>query len=57
MLFSLGFDVLVIRTTTALPYSSVFLELRPGYWDGESEQRLRTEMQRKRMEKLASPTP
>lgn len=35
------FDVLVIRTTTALPYTSVFLELEPGYWDGESEQRLR----------------
>lgn len=52
-----SFDVLVIRTTTALPYSSVFLELQPGYWDGESEQRLRAEMQRKKMEKLASPTP
>lgn len=52
-----SFDVLVIRTTTALPYSSVFLELQPGYWDGESEQRLRTDMQRSRMEKLASPTP
>lgn len=52
-----SFDVLVIRTTTALPYSSVFLELQPGYWDGESEQRLRADMQRKRMEKLASPMP
>ena len=52
-----SFDVLVIRTTTALPYSSVFLELQPGYWDGESEQKLRTDMQRSRMEKLASPTP
>lgn len=52
-----SFDVLVIRTTTALPYSSVFLELQPGYWDGESEQRLRADMQRRRMEKLASPTP
>lgn len=35
------FDVLVIRSSTALPYTSVFLELEPGYWDGESEQRLR----------------
>lgn len=50
-----NFDVLVIRTTTALPYSSVFLELQPGYWDGESETRLREQMQRRRMEKLASP--
>jgi hypothetical protein len=52
-----SFDVLVIRTTSALPYSSVFLELQPGYWDGESEQRLRADMQRRRMENLASPTP
>lgn len=39
-----SFDVLVLRTTTALPYSSVFLELQPGYWDGESEARLRARM-------------
>lgn len=52
-----SFDVLVLRTDTALPYTSVFLELQPGYWDGESEQRLRSRMQRERMEKLASPTP
>lgn len=39
-----SFDVLVLRTTTALPYSSVFLELQPGYWDGESEARLREHM-------------
>ncbi len=52
-----SFDVLVLRTTTALPYSSVFLELQPGYWDGESEERLRAVMQRNRMEKLVSPTP
>ncbi|MGB6223421.1 hypothetical protein [Haloferula sp.] len=52
-----SFDVLVLRTTTALPYTSIFLELQPGYWDGESEERLRTEMKRRRMEKLASPAP
>ncbi len=52
-----SFDVLVLRTSTALPYSSVFLELQPGYWDGESEQRLRERLQRERMEKLASPVP
>ncbi|MGB1129515.1 MAG: hypothetical protein ACPG4K_05660 [Haloferula sp.] len=39
-----SFDVLVLRTDTALPYSSVFLELQPGYWDGESEARLRERM-------------
>ncbi len=51
------FDVLIIRTPTALPYSSVFLELQPGYWDAESETRLRDRMQRERMERLARPIP
>jgi D-ribose pyranose/furanose isomerase RbsD len=52
-----SFDVLVIRTTTALPYSSVFLELQPGYWDSESEKQLRQRISRERMEKLARPNP
>ncbi|MBC8126409.1 MAG: hypothetical protein H8M99_04580 [Gloeobacteraceae cyanobacterium ES-bin-144] len=47
-----SFDVLVIRTTTALPYSSVFLELRPGYWDVDSETRLRERIERERMQKI-----
>lgn len=50
-----SFDVLVIRTTTALPYSSVFMELQPGYWDAESEDRLRQRIHRERMERLARP--
>lgn len=48
-----SYDVLVIRTPTALPYTSVFLELQPGYWDSESEDRLRERIRRERMEKLA----
>lgn len=52
-----SFDVLVIRSSTALPYSSIFLELQPGYWDGESEARLRQQIERQRMEKLARPNP
>ncbi len=52
-----SFNVLVIRTTTALPYSSVFLELQPGYWDADSEKELRQRISRERMEKLAPPTP
>jgi D-ribose pyranose/furanose isomerase RbsD len=52
-----SFDVLVIRTNTALPYSSVFMELQPGYWDSDSEQHLREKMQRDRMNKLARPIP
>ncbi len=50
-----SFDVLVVRTPTALPYSSVFIELQPGYWDAESETRLRERISRERMERLARP--
>lgn len=50
-----SFDVLVIRTQTALPYSSVFLELKPGYWDAESETRLRDRIEHERMQKLVRP--
>jgi L-fucose mutarotase/ribose pyranase (RbsD/FucU family) len=52
-----AFNVLVIRTTSALPYSSVFMELQPGYWDGDSESHLREKIQRERMNKLARPFP
>jgi L-fucose mutarotase/ribose pyranase (RbsD/FucU family) len=50
-----SYDVLVIRTPTALPYTSVFLELQPGYWDAESEDRLRERITRERLERLAHP--
>ena len=50
-----SFDVLVIRTTTALPYSSVFLELQPGYWDVDSETRLRERIERERLQKIVRP--
>lgn len=52
---SQSFDVLVIRTPTALPYSSVFLELQPGYWDVDSETRLRDRIQQERMQKIVRP--
>ncbi len=42
-----SFDVLIIRTNTTLPYSSIFIELQPGYWDAESEDKLRQRMQTK----------
>ncbi|RYD30708.1 MAG: hypothetical protein EOP87_16160 [Verrucomicrobiaceae bacterium] len=50
-----SFDVLVVRTPTALPYSSVFLELQPGYWDVDSETRLRDRIERERMQKIVRP--
>lgn len=52
-----NFDVLVVRTHTALPYTSVFLELQPGYWDNESEARLRNRIEEERMRKLSRPIP
>ncbi|MCP5535177.1 MAG: hypothetical protein H7A51_02960 [Akkermansiaceae bacterium] len=42
------YRVLVIKTRTALPYSSVFMELGSGYWDAESESALRDVMDRKK---------
>ena len=54
---SRSFDVLVIRTQSALPYSSVFLELRPGYWDADSESRLRERIEQERMQRLVRPMP
>ena len=50
-----NFDVLVVRTTSALPYTSVFLELQPGYWDVDSETRLREKIAKERMEKIVRP--
>ncbi len=50
-----SFDVLVIRTPTALPYTSVFLELQPGYWDVDSEARLRDRIERERTQKIVRP--
>jgi len=35
------YRVLIIKTTSAYPYSTLYLELDNGYWDGESEASLR----------------
>ena len=39
------FQVLVIKTSACIPYTSVFFELGCKYWDGQAETRLRTAMQ------------
>lgn len=39
------FSVLVLKTKTALPYSSVFIELDSAYWDGDSEREIRKNME------------
>ncbi len=38
------FQILVVKTSTCLPYTSVFLELDCAYWDEEREQALRLAM-------------
>jgi len=35
------YNVLIIKTNMALPYTSVFFELRAGYWGDDAERRLR----------------
>lgn len=41
-----NYRILVVKTSTSLPYTSIFLELESGYWDGESETALRKRMSR-----------
>lgn len=38
------FNVLVIKTDLAIPYTSVFFQLECGYWNGEAEENLRKEL-------------
>jgi hypothetical protein len=38
------FRVLMFKTTLALPYTSVFIELDCGYWTEEGEARMREKM-------------
>jgi L-fucose mutarotase/ribose pyranase (RbsD/FucU family) len=40
------FRVLIFKTDLTVPYTSVFLELDCGYWDAESEQKLRQAIRR-----------
>lgn len=41
-----SFAVLLLKTTSILPYTTVFLELDCGYWDATREARLREKMSR-----------
>jgi hypothetical protein len=38
------FQVLVLKTNSTLPYTSVFIELECGYWTPETEKKLREAM-------------
>ena len=42
------FDVLIIKTKLAIPYTSVFFQLECGYWNGEAEKNLRTNLNAKK---------
>lgn len=44
------FQVLAIKTTMRLPYTSVFVELDCGYWNAQAEDRLRAAMRVKNNE-------
>ncbi|MFP5235260.1 MAG: hypothetical protein ACLGSD_05115 [Acidobacteriota bacterium] len=41
------FRVLILKSTLAIPYTSIFLELDCGYWSEEAEKRLRASIQAK----------
>lgn len=41
------FNVLIIKTNLAIPYTSVFFQLECGYWDAEAEQKLRNDLSSK----------
>jgi hypothetical protein len=39
------YRIVVIKTSTLIPYSSVFIELQCGYWNEDAEARLRWRLQ------------
>lgn len=39
------FKMLVIKTSTTLPYSNIYIELDSGYWNSESETALRSKLE------------
>ena len=39
------FNILIIKTDLAIPYTSVFFQLECGYWDAESEKNMRESME------------
>ncbi|MBV9268229.1 MAG: hypothetical protein JO061_18820 [Acidobacteriaceae bacterium] len=41
---SRAFHVLIVKTTLALPYTSVFMQLDCAYWPSDAEKRLRERM-------------
>jgi len=40
------FNVLIIKTDLAIPYTSVFFQLECGYWNAEAEKNMRQELEK-----------
>ena len=40
------FHILVLKSDMVIPYTSVFIRLDCGYWNGEQEQKMRTDMKK-----------
>lgn len=38
------FNVLIIKTDLAIPYTSVFFQLECGYWNSEAEKNVRQQL-------------
>lgn len=39
------FNVLIIKTNLAIPYTSVFFQLECGYWNGDAEKNMRQQLE------------
>ena len=39
------FNVLIIKTDLAIPYTSVFFQLECGYWNAEAEKNMRQQLE------------
>ncbi len=50
------FRVLILKSTLAIPYTSVFIDLDCGYWSGEAEEHLRLAMTKAKNSRSARET-
>jgi hypothetical protein len=42
-----NYRIIVLKSTTQLPYTAIFIELKSGYWSDDAEKRLRAAMEAK----------
>jgi hypothetical protein len=42
-----SYRMIILKSTSPLPYSSIFIQLNSGYWSDDAERRLRLKMQAK----------